>query len=340
MSAMRRNGAGLRPCRWIAAAALAVLPGWVGAATLTVSPITFDAGPGYSMTATGTITTGAAPGSISDWSISVTTQQQLGHYSGANTQAQVSGVAVSGGSMSVATSPDPANIDGGYLTFRSPNPYLDFGVTLANFTGAYAASGQAMYMMGGTFDFLDLGGPAGPSFQVATALSGGSIFALDPLSFSGGVTVTGTITTDGTTGSLGLANILSWDIYVNQTTVDLFDSTNSVVTSALLGIAPNGQDLTVNNPGGHLGFSKPPLGGRAHSLVLADFTDPAAPQGQAAYMQGRLQYLTVPLGAGRGPWAVTGGAPIAPVPLPAALPALAGAIGLLGQIRRRRARPA
>lgn len=340
MFAMRRKGAGLRPCRWIAAAAFAVLPGWVGAATLTVSPITFDSSPGYSMTATGTITTGATPGSISDWSISVTTRQQLAHYSGANTQAQLSGVTVSGGSMSVATSPDPANVDGGYLTFRSPNPYLDLGVTLADFTGYYAASGQAMYMMGGTFDFLDLGGPAGPSFQVATAMSGGSIFALDPLSFSGGVTVTGTITTDGTTGSLGLANILSWDIYVNQTTTDVFDATNSVVTSSLLGLAPNGQDLTVGNPGGYLGFAKAPLGGRAHSLVLADFTDPTVPGGQAAYMQGRLQYLTVPLGAGRGPWAVTGGAPIAPVPVPAAMPALAGGLALLGLIRRRRARRA
>lgn len=319
----------------IAALAFA-LAGPAAAATLNITPISFVSQPGYSVTAAGTVTTGATPGTISDWSIALTTVQQIARYTPANTIKMGSGITAGSGALSVASSPD-GSADGGLLAFRSANPLLDFGTFLADFTGYNAPGGQAMYMAGGNFDFLWLNQPNATNLPVATLTAAPGVYALNPISFGSGVTLTGTITTDGSAGSLGLANILSWDILATQTTVDRFDSSNSALTAWNLGTAANGTDLAVTNPGGYLGLSKGALGGRPWQLVLADFTDPAAPGGTALYQQGRIQLLGTSLHAPRGQWAVTGGAPVvAPVPLPAAAPVLAGALALLAGLKRRR----
>lgn len=322
----------------LAAVLAAGLP--AAAATLGIRPITLVGEPGMSVTVTGTVTTGATPGILTDWSIAVTTVETLARFTPANTPLRtVSGVTAAGGVLGVQTASDPVAADGGTLAFRAANPFLDVGVTLADFADPAAPDGQAMYMSGPAFDFLSLGQPFAAVYQAGQS-PGGNVFSLTPLSFPGGVSLTGTITTDGTSGALSAGNILSWDISVAQTIIDLFDSSNSTVQSSGLGLSPNGVDLAVTNPGGYLGFSKGTAGGRPYSVMLADFGDPLPYGGQAGYFQGRLQVLTIPLGARRGPWDVTGSMPVvAAVPLPPGLAALSFGLAALGLLRRRR-RPA
>lgn len=314
-----------------AASAPAVL-----AAPLSIRPIDFGSG----MVASGTIVTDDATGGIVDWSLAVRTTTRLAHYTKSNTRALVvdqTSVSVDGKQLRVATSPDPATMDGGQLFFRSPNPFQDFGALLADFTGPSALGGQAMYMAGGVFDFLSLGAPDASQYTVATRTAlASSTFALQPLAFTGGVTLSGTLATDGTIGALTAANIVDWDIVVDQITEDLFDKSNSVMSAVLASFDPTIGEVVVTNPDGRLSFNKTPLGNRPHSLVLADFTDEFWPSGKAAYYQGRLSINETPLGASRGAWRVTGSDPInVPEPATIGLLTMLGIVGVTVRMRRR-----
>jgi hypothetical protein len=221
-----------------------------------------------------------------------------------------------GQAMSVGTSPDGA-ADGGTLGFRARNPSVNWGVSLADFSTSAAPGGEAFYVAGAAFDFLPLDQSAGTSYLAATASpSAGNVFDLVPLSFSGGVTLYGTILTSGRSGPLGPDDVLGWDIFVDMVTTDVFDSSNSRLAAHALGLSPDGQ-LTVMNPDGYLTFVKGIVGGHLYALQLADFT--GTPGGQAGYYQGRIAVTTVGLRAGRGPWEVTGDAPITSVPEPGSL---------------------
>lgn len=293
---------------------LAGIASFADAAILSIRPIHFVDSPGYSMTATGWLDVDLTTSVISSWDLKVTTIERLAHYSKSNTRLlSASGVHSDGSQLTVDTSPDGVD-DGGSLFFRSPNPFQDVGALVADFTGSNVSGGQAMYMNGGAFDFLDLNQPNGTQYTVANSPSG-SVFDLVPLSFAGGATMTGTITTDGTTGLLAPGNILNWDIYVDQVTEDIFDSSNSRLFSNLAAMNADQTALTVTNPDGYLTFSKGALGGRLYALQLADFTGQRG--GQAGYFQGRLGITTLDLHAARGPWFVTGSDPVgAAVPEP------------------------
>ena len=191
------------------------------------------------------------------------------------------------------------------LYFRSPNPYQDFGVAVADFTGMNANGGQAMYMAGSAFDYLALNQPNHTSYIAATR-SSGNVYSLVQLDFYGGVRVTGTITTDGTIGSLTPSNIVAWDIVVDETTADPFTLANSTLQANLVGLDPTGTALTVLNPDGYLAFSKGYIGGHPYALTLADFTAQAPQGGQAAYYHGSIEFYTVNLNAPPGrAWLVT-----------------------------------
>lgn len=282
-----------------------------------IRPIQFVAGPTYSMTATGTIDTVGNTSNINDWNLTVTTFERLARYTKANTaNLSAGGVSSDGTQLTVATSPDGIE-DGGSLFFRSPSPFIDFGVQIADFTGGNVSGGQAMYMAGAAFDFVSLGQPNNSDYPAASSADG-KIFNLAPLAFSGGAAMHGTITTDGTTGALDPGNILAWDIYVDLITRDVFDKTNSTLLASKVGLSATGLALTVDNPDGYLAFSKGFGGGHPYSLQLADFT--TQPGGQAGYLQGRLAVNTIDLGAGTGPWTVTGTDPVTrTVPAPATM---------------------
>ncbi|RPI82822.1 MAG: hypothetical protein EHM42_09055, partial [Planctomycetaceae bacterium] len=179
---------------------LLVLASPLTAGVFSIRPIEFINGPTYSRIATGTISTVGNTSVIDDWNLTVTTSERLARYTPANTVKNSSMVSVSsdGQRLTVATSPDPSNEDGGFLGFRSPNPFLDVGTVLADFTGFNVNGGQAMFMYGPAFDFLDLNQPSASDYLAAEATaSGANVFDLVPLAFANGVTLSGTIQTDG-----------------------------------------------------------------------------------------------------------------------------------------------
>lgn len=276
----------------------------VSAAPFTIRPLPFVAAPDLSITAAGTITTAGNTSNITGWDVTVTTVERVAHYTPANTANLSMGPFSSDGTyLTVSTSPD-GFLDGGLLYFRSPNVFMDFGVAVADFSGANIVGGQALYMAGAAFDFLPLNRPDG--FEHVAAISaGGNVFQLVSLTFPGGATVQGTITTDGATGALAAGNIISWDITVDQVTLDIFNAATSTLMANLVDLTPGGTALTVLNPDGFLTFSKGSVGGHPYSLTLADFSTQAPVGGQAGYYLGSLAFYTLDLNADAGPWPVT-----------------------------------
>jgi hypothetical protein len=306
------------------------------ALSLDIRPIDF----GNGLTATGTITTAGNTADVVDWQITVSSFERLAHYTKANTPvAIVADVSVSGDgeAMNVATSPDGVE-DGGALGFRAKNPSANWGVSVADFSSNFQGGGEAFYIAGGAFDFLPLNQPNGAAYLAATANpAGGNLFDLVPLTFSGGVTMYGTILTNGQTGLLGPDSILAWDIFVDMVTEDVFDKKNSKLSASLLGLSPDGQ-LTVDNPDGRLAFVKGIVGGHLYGLVLADFME--SPHGTAGYYQGAFSITTVGLGAPKGPWEVTGDEPVAVVSAPGSFALFVlGTLGIALPRLRRPARP-
>jgi hypothetical protein len=274
-----------------------------GAASFAVRPVTFASAPGYSMIATGTITTAGNTSTITGWNVTVTTSSRLARFTPGNTANMSYGNLSSDGThLMVATSPDGFQ-DGGLLYFRSPNPQLDLGVAVADFTGLNVNGGQAMYMAGGAFDFLALNQPNNVNYVAATR-SSGNVYNLVPLVFFG-ATVSGTITTDGTTGPLAPNNVVSWNITVDELTEDAFTSANSTLVANLVDLDLAGTALTVMNPEGFLTFRKGNMGGHPHALILADFSAQAPPGGQAGYYLGAFSVTIIDLNAPLGPWVVT-----------------------------------
>jgi len=312
-------------------AALGTVPS-AQAVSLDVRPIDFGGG----VRATGTITTAGDTATIVDWQLTVSSFERLARYTRANTPLKlVADVSVSGDGqlMTVATSPDGVE-DGGTLGFRARNPSVNWGVSVADFSSNAQSGGEAFYVAGGAFDFLPLDQPNGAAYLAATANpAGANLFDLVPLAFSNGVTMYGTILTNGESGPLGPDSILAWDIFVDMITEDVFTTANSKLSASMLGLSPDGQ-LTVNNPDGSLMFVKGIVGGHLYALQLADFTDTRG--GTAGYYQGAFSITTIGLNAPRGPWAVTGTEPISPVPEPGSFAMFVlGALGIaLPRLRR------
>ncbi len=126
-------------------------------------------------------------------------------------EGPILGRAASGGSLTVAAAPD-ASTDGGSLLFRSPSVFIDLWAQPADFTSSSPSGGQASYAAGAAFDFLPLRQPDGSSYVAAKeSAPGSSVFDLVPLAFGGGVTMSGTITTDGQLGDVfGIRDWTSW----------------------------------------------------------------------------------------------------------------------------------
>jgi len=305
------------------------------ASTYDIRPIFFETGPGISVVASGTITTGGSSGVITGWNIALTTTQHLASYSKSNTVALLSGVSADADGLSVQAASDAASDDGGSLVFRAPSPGVDFGTALAEFSGASSDGGSASFIAGGSFDALALGQAYGTSYRAATPASG-SAFTLVPLDFSDGVSLSGTITTNGKTGALSAGDLKTWRIDVAQVTRDVFTETNSVLSADLAGDLSDDMGFFVVNPGGLLSFDKPTAGGETHALVLADFTDPTQRGGLARYVSGPGASYEIGLGAETGRWIVSGTDPIAAsVPLPAAGWMALAALTFFGAFRRR-----
>lgn len=277
---------------WLLAAALwpaALQMAW--ATDFAIQPVRLPGG----TTIFGTVTTDGTlgplgPEQLTRWQVTVRHSTRYRFDPSQTGGPQVLGVAVSadGRHMTVRTSPDGLR-DGGLLAFGSFGPGPEYGVQVANFTGPYAAGGVAFYLAGAAFEWQWLQAPNGSRRLVAQAAAGApGQFRLVPVDFPGGARLSGWITTDGSTGPIGTAQILSWNLQVDtaEDTVYYRDASgsNSVVLPASQGFSTDGRTLNVVRPGGYLGFGVPAAPPRRGAgAVLADFTAQAPSQGQAGW---------------------------------------------------------
>jgi hypothetical protein len=121
---------------------------------------------------------------------------------------------------------------------------------------------------------------------------GKNVFDLRPQAFPGGVTLTGTVTTDGTKG---FANLLDWKITKREVTTWKLNKANSVIWN-LANVAVDGKKLVVtpfdanSNPGAlSFGFGRldPTV------MILADYT--LDPTGAAGFVSPLIYQTTSPL---------------------------------------------
>jgi hypothetical protein len=99
------------------------------------------------------------------------------------------------------------------------------------------------------------------------------------------MTMFGSITTDGTIGSLLPQNILAWNITARNQDITNYTKANSNVLS-LIGVTSDGTLINVAHGGGQftIGISS----SRPTFVTLADFTDPSYPNGFANYYMGNF----------------------------------------------------
>lgn len=105
-----------------------------------------------------------------------------------------------------------------------------------------------------------------------------TVYKLNYLQLSNGWTVTGTITTDGTVGTLGATNIVDWNLKVVQTTDMVWTEKDSNDLN-ISGVSTDGSKVWVTTSpdgvldGGALYFGRGGSGGRIPTnAIVADFT--------------------------------------------------------------------
>ncbi|MGM9490303.1 hypothetical protein [Ideonella sp. YS5] len=227
-----------------------------------------------------------SPANLTGWRVTVRTTTRH-DYTPANAPPQnVLGVSVSadGRKLRVATSPDG---NGGALSFGTSLP--EVLVHVANYaTGWPPGMGFAMFQYGADFEYADL--PVSPTGQrvVARAAAGSSVFKLLPVDFPSGARLTGSITTDGSTGVLQPDRLLDWHLSAKRIEDVVYyrdaGGSNSQVLPSSAGLSTDGQTLHVARPGGYLGFGVPPAPpARGRGAVPADFSDTAPSRGQAGW---------------------------------------------------------
>jgi hypothetical protein len=248
------------------------------ATTFNLTPLDLENG----LTVSGTVTTDGTIGNLSasnftDWNINVASFNEI-IYNKNNTHPNTFLVTTDGQTITVDTSPE-----GGELGFYGGRR---FQVQLANFTVPDFYPAFAFYTAGSNFQYLPFNPPSdGSPYVVAQASSPDSnIFNVIPLDFGNGITMSGTITTDG---DLNQFNPVDWNIVVREVTVlRTFTQKNSRVLASD-SVVTDGSTITVinsdgDNPGGSWAFGLP--GFDPTIVQLADFTDPSILGGQAYYL--------------------------------------------------------
>lgn len=267
-------------------------PSTTRAATFELTPIDFGDG----VEVTGRVTTDGSTGPLTEanflsWRIQVTSTTEFA-FTPANTSASISEVFSDGQGISVITAPDPFT-DGGSLAFRGG---VRFATQLADFTTNSLPGGEAFFVNGAAFGYSSLNQPDNSTYLAATPRSGEmNVFDLVPLDFGDGLTMTGSITTDGTIGALTGDNLLDWRIVIREvSSFGVFNESNSRVFTAD-GVSTDGQSIFVANPDGGWAFSRWPVGPDITLIQLADFTDANAPGGQALFTNPFTYEVLTPL---------------------------------------------
>lgn len=202
---------------------------------------------------------------------------------------------------------------------------------VANFTGASAAGGQAYYVHGSAFDILPLNQPNNFSYVAATARPGiPNQFDINPLDFGNGVTMFGTLTTDG---SVGATYITDWNVVVRSTTEWNFNTGNSSVLSDF-NLGSDGTNLFVTPDDGFGGYGLFAVGNRVgydlNGVLLADYS--YIPDGQAGLVTPLVMQTVSPLSLD------SNGNHIVASVVPEPMSLLAVGVGLCALLRRRPAK--
>lgn len=268
------------------------------------APITFKLKPikltnGWALT--GTITTDGtlgplAPSNITNWNLRVVQTTDVVWTEKDSNDGNIFGVSTDGKGIFVATSPDGFQ-DGGTLNFTrgGGGGGIPTAAILADFTQLSINMGYGYGGLAGWQDeilglnFIGLNRKNNTRYRAASAQAGApNLFRIhvpriSPPPYQ--MTMFGTITTDGTIGTLAPANLVAWNI-----TARIEDSANyTEVNSAVLfaaGVTSDGTSIKVDHAGGQFAIG---IGGRRPTFVtLADFTDPAFPNGFANYYMGNF----------------------------------------------------
>lgn len=258
----------------------------VAAADFTLAPVKLSDGAQVFGTVSTDGTLGAlAPAHITGWRVTVRQQTRYTFtpLNAPGVQVSQVGVSADGRKMGVATSPNGYD-DGGILAFGSFGPWREYGVQVANFTGYYADGGASFYLAGAAFEWQWFGATHHSRRLVARAAPGSAVFKVAPVTYPSGTVLSGTVTTDGSTGVLTPAQIVDWNLKVQDVQDTVYDPSNSTLLPATAGLSTDGVTLWVARPGGYFGVGvapRPP--GRGQGAVMADFTDAAPRSGQAGY---------------------------------------------------------
>lgn len=280
----------------------------LGAQATTFTVTRGNLGDGYVIS--GTLETDGTTGALSSanlvrWNLTVTQTTDTVFDPTNSTADNISLVTSTGKKLLVATSPD-GYTDGGLLAFGGAGPrggipataiVADFG-----FSGLNLGGGIAGWVSELGLNVVDLNQPDGTNYKAACVITGKpNVFRVLPVTISPAptrLTLTGTITTDGTIGPLAPQNIVAWKLVGREQDSWNYTEKNSAVL-ALDGISTDGVLLTADSQTGILDIGVPSVNPSllGTSLKLVDFTDPGYPGGVSSYFRGNfgLQAARSPL---------------------------------------------
>jgi hypothetical protein len=280
----------------LACAALAFSVGASAApVTLKLKPLNLTNG----WTVTGTVTTDGTvgallPANITNWKLTVVQTTDLVWTDKDSNDLNISGVSSNGKALFVATSPDGI-VDGGTLYFGRGGGFgqIPMNAVIADFTQFSANLGYGMGGVAGWqgeiqgLNYVGLNRALNTRYRAATAVAGSpNVFRINVPTISPApyeMTMFGTITTDGATGLLQPQDIVAWQITARTREITTYTETSTTVLAAD-GVTSDGTSIKVAHAGGRFVLG---VGGRRPTYVtLADFTDPAFPNGFANYYTG------------------------------------------------------
>ena len=244
----------------------------------------------------GTITTDGTVGTLTaanvlDWNVVVTQTTDFNWTEKDSTNLNTFGVFSDGKKISVATSPDGIQ-DGGAINFSrgGGGGQIATSAIIADFTQLSRNMGYPGGLAGWQdeiwgLNFVGLNQRNHTKYRAALVVSGQpNVFRVVVPIISNTMSMFGTMTTDGTIGSLLPQNIIAWKITARNQTVTNYTKANSTVLSSL-GVTSDGALVKVDHAGGQLTFG---IGGARPTFVAIDFTDPSYPDGIAFYYMGNF----------------------------------------------------
>ena len=257
-------------------------------------PINLSNGWSVSGTVTTDGTTGyLSPANILDWNLKIVQTTDMVWTQTNSNDLNISGISTDGRKIYVATSPDGVN-DGGTLYFGRPGGrgQIPTNAYIADFTSLGYNLGYGMGGIAGWQDeiaglnFVGLNQQYNKKYAAGLSMQGRpNVFVVTVPLINGNplMSMFGSITTDGTLGTLTPQNIKAWNITARTQNIYYMTRTNSSIMAAAR-VMSTGTTLKVDHIGGRfvIGVS----GRRPTFVTVADFTNASYPNGFANYYVG------------------------------------------------------